>query len=167
MRIILSTLILAAITTPADAQIFGGDEPIKVLAEKATYEGGLTVLVGNVDVTQGVARIRSDKMNIYRSEADGETSGSLKLGAVNRIDARGNFRYTTPDNNVTGDRGIYERDKGIITVTGNVKVKQPGGNTASTDKLVYNVRTETIRFSGKCQGSDCSGRPTIRLNSGN
>jgi len=64
---------------------------------------------------------------------------------------------------VTGDRGVYERDKGIITVTGNVKVRQPGGNTASTDKLVYNVKTETIRFSGQCQGNDCSGRPTIRL----
>jgi len=163
MRMILSALIFAAISAPAQAQIFGGDEPIKVLAEQATYEGGLTVLVGNVDVTQGVARIRSDKMNIYRSEADGETSGSLKLGAVNRIDARGNFHYTTPDNDVTGDRGVYERDKGIITVTGNVKVKQPGGNTASTDKLIYNVKTETIRFSGKCQGSDCSGRPTIRI----
>ena len=163
MRIILSTLVFVVLSTPAQAQVFGGDEPIKVLAEQATYEGGLTVLVGNVDVTQGVARIQSDTMNIYRSEADDGTSGSLKLGAVNRIDARGNFRYTTPDNNVTGDRGVYERDKGIITVTGNVKVKQPGGNTASTDKLIYNVRTETIRFSGKCQGSDCSGRPTIRI----
>jgi len=167
MRLMFSTLIalssLLAFTLPAHAQIFGGDDPIKVLAEQATYEGGLTVLVGNVDVTQGVARIRSDNMNIYRSEAEADSAGSLKLGAVNRIDARGNFRYTTPDNNVTGDRGVYERDKGIITVTGNVKVRQPGGNTASTDKLIYNVNTETIRFSGQCQGSDCSGRPTIRI----
>lgn len=167
MRIVFSTLIIAAMTAPAQAQVFGGDEPIKVLADEATYEGGLTVLVGNVDVTQGSARIRSDKMNIYRSEVNGEISGSLKLGAVNRIDARGNFRYTTPENNVSGDRGVYERDKGIITVTGNVKVRQPGGNTATTDKLIYNVKTETIRFSGKCQGSDCSGRPSIRLNGGN
>jgi len=134
MRVIFSALLFATFSAPAHAQVFGGDEPIKVLAEKATYEGGLTVLVGNVDVTQGVARIRSDKMNIYRSEANGDTSGSLKLGAVNRIDARGNFRYTTPDNNVTGDRGVYERDKGIITVTGNVKVKQPGGNSFAAER---------------------------------
>ena len=167
MRIVLSAFIFMVIAVPAHAQVFGGDEPIKVLAEEATYKGGLTVLVGNVDVTQGSARIRSDKMNIYRSEANDETNESLKLGAVNRIDARGNFRYTSPENNVTGDRGVYERDKGIITVTGNVKVKQPGGNTATTDKLIYNVNTETIRFSGKCQGSDCSGRPSIRLNGGN
>jgi len=80
MRLVLSVIILAAFTAPAHAQIFGGDDPIKVLAEQATYEGGLTVLVGNVDVTQGVARIRSDTMNIYRAEADGETTGSLKLG---------------------------------------------------------------------------------------
>ena len=167
MRIVLSAFIFMAIAAPAHTQVFGGDEPIKVLAEEATYEGGLTVLVGNVDVTQGTARIRSDKMNIYRSETNDETNEGLKLGAVNRIDASGNFRYTTPENNVTGDQGVYERDKGIITVTGNVKVMQPGGNTATTDKLIYNVNTETIRFSGKCQGRDCSGRPSIRLNGGN
>ena len=163
MRVLLSAFVLTTIALPAQAQVFGGDAPIKVIAEKATYEGGLTILVGNVDVKQGTARIQSDTMNIYRSEADDGSSGSLKLGAVNRIDARGNFRYTTPDNNVTGDRGVYERDKGIITVTGNVKVRQPGGNTAATDKLIYNTNTETIRFSGQCQGSDCSGRPTIRI----
>jgi len=163
MRLVVSVLMFSAIALPVQAQVFGGDEPIKVLAEKATYKGSLTVLIGNVDVTQGTARIRSDKMDIYRAEAESDTTGSLKLGAVRRIDARGNFRYTTPDNIVTGNRGVYERDKGIITVTGNVKVKQPGGNTATTDKLVYNVKTETIRFSGTCQGDDCSGRPTIRL----
>jgi len=162
-RVILSTLFVAAMVSPVQAQIFGGDEPINVTAETATYEGGLTVLVGNVDVTQGVARIQSDKMTIYRAEAGDDISDSLKLGAVNRIDARGNFRYRTPDNDVSGDRGVYERARGIITVTGNVKVKQPGGNTATTDKLVYNVNTETIRFSGQCQGRDCSGRPTIRI----
>ena len=60
----------------------------------------------------------------------------------------GNFHYTTPQNDVKGTSGVYERDKGTITVLGNVKVKQPGGNTASTDRLVYNIETETIRFSG-------------------
>ena len=43
MRFVLPMMILAssAISLPAQAQIFGGDDPIKVLAEKATYEGGL------------------------------------------------------------------------------------------------------------------------------
>ena len=159
----LSVLLLIALAVPAEAQVFGGDTPIKVIAKTATYEGGLTILVGNVDVKQGTARIQSDTMNIYRAEADNDVSGSLQLGAVNRIDARGNFRYTTPDNTVSGDRGVYERGKGIITVTGNVKVRQSGGNTASTDKLIYNTKTESIRFSGQCQGSDCSGRPSIRI----
>ncbi len=162
---LIAVFMLPAIS--AQAQIFGGDDPINVVAEKATYEGGLTILEGKVDITQGVARIQSNKMNIYRGEAPADTSGGLRLGAVNRIDARGNFRYTTPDNIVTGDRGVYERDKGIITVTGNVTVRQPGGNTATTDQLVYNVKTETIRFSGKCQGKECESRPTIRIGNGN
>jgi len=163
MRIICAALFMSAIVVPVQAQVFGGDDPIKVTADNAVYEGGLTTLEGNVDVLQGTARIRSDKMKIYRSETDGENSGSLELGAVNRIDAQGSFRYTTPENDVTGNRGIYERSKEIITVTGNVKVKQPSGNTASTDKLIYNVKTETIRFAGNCMGKDCTSRPSIRI----
>ncbi len=162
---LIAVFMLPAI--PAQSQIFGGEDPINVVAEKATYEGGLTVLEGKVDIKQGVARIQSDTMKIYRGEAPSGETSSLKLGAVNRIDARGNFRYTTPDNTVTGDRGVYERAKGIITVTGNVTVRQPGGNTATTDQLVYNVKTETIEFSGKCQGKECENRPTIRIGNGN
>lgn len=167
MRLSLFLILLTAISAPAYGQVLGGDDPIKILAEKATYEGNLTVLEGDVDVTQGTARIQSNIMNIYRSERENDAAVEVKLGAVTRIDARGNFRYTTPDNFVSGNRGIYERAKGIITVTGNVKVKQPGGNTASTDKLIYNVKTDTIRFSGQCQGNDCSGRPRIILGTGN
>jgi lipopolysaccharide export system protein LptA len=101
-------------------------------------------------------------MTIFRSNPT-VSDGNDKLGAISRIEAIGNFHYTTPQNDVRGTSGVYERDKGTITVLENVKVKQPGGNTASTDRLVYNIETETIRFSGECRGKDCSGRPTIRF----
>jgi len=137
-------------------QAFGDDTPIDIVANIATYTGGLTVLTGNVEVTQGTNRTNSNEMDIFREEAKGESTGSLKLGAIRRIDAKGNFKYTTPDNLVTGDRGVYERGKEIMTVTGDVKVKQPSGSTAETNKLIYNVKTETIRFTGNCTGQGCS-----------
>jgi len=103
-------------------------------------------------------------MDIFRHEAKNNANGSLTLGPIRRIDAKGQFRYTTPDNIVTGDRGVYERDKEIMTVTGKVKVKQPSGSTADTDKLIYNVKTETIRFTGDCQGQGCTtGRSRITI----
>jgi len=152
-------------TSVISGQSFGEDTPINITADTATYKGGLTVLTGNVDVKQGEDRTQSNEMDIFREEAKNGASGSLKLGAIRRIDAKGNFRYTTPENIVTGDRGVYQRHKEIMTVTGKVKVKQPSGNTAETNKLIYNVKTETIRFTGDCQGQGCNGgrqRITIR-----
>ena len=162
MRLIMLFFLIIAYQPNGFAQTFGGDDPVQIISEKATYQGNKTILSGKVDVVQGLASIKSDSMNIFRSNP-AVNNGNDKLGAISRIEAIGNFHYSTPQNDVKGTRGIYERDKGTITVIGNVKVKQPGGNTASTDRLVYNIETETIRFSGKCSGDECSGRPTIRF----
>lgn len=144
---------------------FGGDGPIDITADRAVYVGGKTDLFDNVVVDQNNASIHSDTMSIFRREATSEADGSLRLGEVNKIIATDNFRYITPENDVTGNRGVYERDKNLITVTGDVLVKQPGGNTAKTDKLTYDTITETIRFSGNCQGRDCGpgGRTRVTL----
>lgn len=148
---------------------FGGDGPINITADRAVYIGGKTDLFGDVVVVQNEATIYSDKMNIFRREATSEADGSLRLGEVNKIIATDNFRYKTPENDVTGDRGVYERDKNLITVTGDVLVKQPSGNTAKTDKLTYDTITETIRFSGNCEGRDCpsGGRTRVVFQNGN
>jgi len=148
---------------------FGGDGPVDITADRAIYIGGQTDLFGDVVVTQEGATIYSDTMNIFRSEATSGADGSLQLGEVNKIIATDNFRYKTAENDVTGNRGVYERDKNLITVTGDVLVKQPGGNTAKTDQLTYNTITETIRFSGNCQGRDCGpgGRTRVVIQNGN
>jgi len=142
---------------------FDGDEPILIKADKATYKGGLTILTGSVDVRQGESKILSDVMYLYRAEAPADSTDSIQLGAVTKIDARGNFIYTSPGNDVRGERGVYKRDTELITVTGNVKAKQPQGNIANTERLTYNVRTKTIRFDGNCVGQGCQNRSTIRF----
>ena len=154
----------AAFAAPAQAQFsFGGDEDILIDAVKATYKGQETILEGSVDVRQGTAQIFSDIMHIYREKAAPTNEQSAALGVVTRIEAEGNFKYITPDSTVTGQRGVYERITGIITITGNVKVVQASGNVANTDKLIYDVKTETIRFTGNCLGKRCKNRSSIRI----
>lgn len=134
---------------------FDGDGPINVTADEATYYGGTTDLAGNVVVVQDGSTLYSNDMKILRDAADNQSASTIRLGAVREIIATGDFRYVSEDNDVTGDRGVYERDKSLMTVTGNVGVLQPGGNTVSTDRLIYDTVTGTIRFSGQCQGRDC------------
>jgi lipopolysaccharide transport protein LptA/LPS export ABC transporter protein LptC len=142
-----------------------GEGPINITAERADYKDGRTDLSGDVVVIQDGSTVYSDDMVILRQAEDNSAAGSLNLGAVQQITGTGDFRYVSEDNDVRGDRGVYQRDTGIVTVTGDVRVVQPGGNTVSTDRLRYDTRTETIRFSGNCQGRDCggSGRTNITI----
>lgn len=145
----------------ASAQLgFAGDSPIDVSAVQAVYQSAITTLSGDVDVTQDGTKITAENMAIDRAKASGPDAGSLKLGEITKIDARGNFVYVTPDRTVRGDRGVYERAKEIITVTGNVSLKERGGTTVNGNKLVYNLRTKTAQFGESCTGENC-GRVTF------
>lgn len=146
---------------------FDGDGPINVTAAQATYVGGTTDLEGDVIVVQDGSTIYSDDMRILRDQASGGGAGTLRLGAVREIIGTGNFRYVSEDNDVRGDKGVYQRDKSLMTVTGAVTVVQPGGNTVSTDRLVYDTVSETIRFSGQCEGRNCDTGDRTRIVIGN
>jgi len=141
---------------PASAQISsGGDDPIDVKAQRATYKGARTVLSGDVRVEQAGAVILSDRMDLFRAQGGRAEGSFVQLGNINRIVAVGNFKYITSQNNVTGDKGVYERDKNIITVTGNVKFTQDNGNTVTGNKMIYDLTTSRARVDGNCSGRDC------------
>jgi len=113
---------------------------------------------------QDGAVITSDNMDIFRvSKSDEPETGSVKLGAIRRIVATGNFRYKSAENDIRGSKGVYERNKNIMTVTGDVVVLQPSGNRVRTQSLTYNTRSGTIRFSGECLGQDCKGKGRTRI----
>ena len=144
---------------------FGGDDPIDVKAERATYKGSTTILLGNVRVKQGDATIYADRMDLYRPEKPKSSTGYIKLGNITRIVATGNFRYITAENRVTGEKGVYERDKEIITVTGDVKFTQNNGNSVKGEKMVYDLTTNRTKVGGTCVGRDCekSDRVNIKI----
>ena len=142
---------------------FGGDGPIDITARRAEYFDGRTDLSGDVVAVQDGATVYSDDMVILREARENAAAGSLQLGAVREITGRGNFRYVSEDNDVRGTQGVYARDSGRVTVTGDVRVVQPGGNTVSTDRLIYDTTTETIRFSGQCQGRNCGNSDRVRI----
>jgi len=163
ITILSLTLILSL---PASAQVaFGGSEPIDVKAERATYKGAKTVLSGDVRIEQAGSVILADRMDLFRAQREQGEGDFVQLGNINRIVAVGNFKYITPQNNVVGDKGVYERDKNIITVTGNVKFTQDNGNTVSGNKMIYDLTTRRARVDGNCSGRDCKRdeRVVIRI----
>ena len=176
MRLIASIFALG-LAVPAYTQVefgFGGDSPISVKAETATYIGGLTVLETDVVVSQDDTTVTADRMDIYREEpVNGKSSptvaGSISIGALKRIEAEGRFRFENPENIVTGERGTYYADRKIFIVSGNVELVQTGGTSVRGDRLVYDTVKDTARFGTPCEtgtapeGECGNGRVTIRI----
>jgi len=163
---LISLLAVLAFAPAASAQVAFGDSeaPIFVKAEKATYKGSVTVLHNNVNVRQGTAEIMSNKMEIYREKRAAEaaeTEGAISLGAVTRIVANGNFKYKTPETTVTGKQGIYYRDRGVIVVTGDVKVNQAGTSNFTGEKLIYDIANKRVKLDNNCErdslDNNCDG----------
>ena len=143
---------------------FGGDGPVKIFAETGIYKGEQTDLRDNVRVVQEGSVVTSDRMDILRVKENltSDTS-SVKLGAIRRIVGIGNFRYVTEDNDIRGTKGVYEREKNMMTVTGDVTVIQPDGKRVKAQKMTYDTKTGRVRFSGDCSGQDCNGNGRTRI----
>ncbi|MEL7130065.1 MAG: LptA/OstA family protein [Pseudomonadota bacterium] len=122
--IILSLLGVWLFALPAVAQLSPDGGPIQINADrldvlerenKATY-------VGNVDVLQASARLRSDKLTInFKSSGEGRQGGvGGSFGAPDTMVAEGEVFYVTPDLKARGDRGVYTADTDTVLLTGNV-----------------------------------------------
>ncbi|HFB54774.1 MAG TPA: hypothetical protein ENJ46_02530 [Hellea balneolensis] len=146
---------------------FGGDAPINVKADLAVYKGPKTVLTGNVFLRQETSDIYADQMNMFREELrptrNGDEARIIKYGNINKIVAVGNFKYVTPESSVTGKKGVYERDKNIITVTGNVKYIQANGSSAYGEILTYDLTTNKVTFGGNCSGTTCGRNGGVNI----
>lgn len=166
LPVLMCLLAMCLLAVPAHAQFgFGGDSPVEVEGERATYSGGLTVLEGGVRVRQDDAAVEADRMDIFRDETQGDNSpaGTLRLGAIERIEAEGNFRFSNPGNVVTGDAGTYFADRRVIVVTGNVVLRQDDGSTVEGSRLEYNLDTGAARFGEPCAARGTCERVTVTL----
>ncbi len=121
---VLLALPLYSYALPSDA-----DQPIKLLADKATYSErtGVTSYSGTVVITQGTFKMSADNITVNLSEGR----------SINSAVATG--RPATMQQVVTQEKGLakgqankidYNAVNGIITLTGNARLVQNGASFA-------------------------------------
>ncbi|PHR61588.1 MAG: LPS export ABC transporter periplasmic protein LptC [Robiginitomaculum sp.] len=144
---------------------FDTNKAVDVAAQKAVYTGPKIVLTEKVDIRQEDTHIRAKRIDLYREIESTSDEGKVKYGNINRMVATGAFRYEDKESMVSGHKGVYERDKNIITVTGEngtVRYTQENGNTVSGCKLVYDLTKSRATFDGRCGAKTSGGRVIIR-----
>ena len=147
----------AAILTlaPSSAQIFSGhnsDAPVNFAADHGELQGkaNRAVLAGNVVITQGDMTLHAGRTTMAFSTE----GGGFK---IHRVDAVGGVRITKGNQAATGDVAIYDFDRRIITLAGNVALRR-GGDTLNGGRLVIDLDSGVASVDGRAGGgSSASG----------
>lgn len=72
------------------------------------------LLTGSVRITQGTLTLTADQVKMFYRRAPG------KQPEIQRMDAQGNVKLTSPSERASGRYGIYDVTQRIITLSGNV-----------------------------------------------
>lgn len=125
----LSTLIILSLPIFSHALPSDANQPIKLLADKATYSErtGVTSYSGNVIITQGTLKMTADNITVNLS----------KNRSIDSAVATG--RPATMQQVITQEKGLakgqanridYNAVTGIVTLTGNAHLVQNGASFA-------------------------------------
>jgi lipopolysaccharide export system protein LptA len=139
-----------------EAQAIAGhnsDAPVEYAADRIELQDrqDRVVLSGNVDIAQGGLRLRAARTTVAFTD-----SGSLK---IQRIDATGGVQVTRGDETAHGDVAIYDFNRRIITLAGNVALRR-GGDTLNGGRLVIDLASGLASVDGRAGGgSSALGTP--------
>jgi len=108
------------------------------------------VLAGGVKVTQAGMTVTSQRMTVAYTR-----SGSTD---VNRLDATGGVVVTKGNEVAKGNVAIYDLDKRLITMVGNVQLTQ-GANRLNGGRLVIDLNSGKATVDGRGAARDPDGNP--------
>lgn len=118
------------------------DAPVDYSADRIELQDrqDRVVLSGNVDITQAGLRMRAARTTVAFTN-----EGSLK---IQRIDATGGVVVTRNDESARGDVAIYDFNRKIITLAGNVALRR-AGSTLNGGRLVIDLNTGLASVDGR------------------
>lgn len=126
----------------AIAQVSGEGGPIRVNADRSEVldKERKVILIDNVDITQGTARLRADIVTIEYGATGNTTTPGLgsNFGDIRTLTARGNVFYVTPDLKANGALGVYVASTDTITLTGDIVLVR-GEDVAKGERLVMEL----------------------------
>jgi lipopolysaccharide export system protein LptA len=126
--------------------------PVSVSAAsiEAQDRADRVLISGNVQVTQAGLTLTADRMIVAYSRSGGTE--------INRIDATGGVTVSKGDESARGNVAIYDLDQRIITLVGNVELRQ-AGNSLSGGRLVLDLNSGRATDDGRGAGRGPDGNP--------
>ena len=108
------------------------------------------VLAGGVTVTQAGLTVKAPRMTVAYTRSGGTD--------VNRLDATGGVTVNKGAETAKGNVAIYDLDKRLITMVGNVQLNQ-GGNHLTGGRLVIDLNSGRATVDGRGAARGPDGNP--------
>lgn len=139
---------LLLVSLSGEAQVLRGHDsnaPVDFAADRIEVQdrADRVVVTGNVKVTQAGLTLTSDRVTVAYNRDGGVE--------VNRLDAVGNVVVTRADETARGDVAIYDLDRRLITMVGNVRLTQ-GQNRLSGGRLLIDLNSGRSSVDGRPAG---------------
>ena len=134
--------------------------PVDVTADRIEVQdrADRAIFAGNVKVRQ--AELMLDTARLTVAYTGGAGGGGVQ---IRRLDAAGGVTVTSPSERARGDFGIYDLDRKLITLIGNVRLAR-GANLVSGARLVIDLDTGRAVIDGGPPGvNQTGGRVTGRF----
>lgn len=161
MRAVLALLIAAPALAQGTSALKHHDTnaPVDIDAQRLEFldKEKRAVATGGVKVRQGDLDLAAPTMKVfYRAKGDQRE--------VYRLDATGGMRLVSPSETASGDFGIYDVDRRLVTITGNVLLTQ-GGSTLRGARLAIDLDSgrSTLDGRGGAAAPDAAGQPSGRV----
>ena len=108
------------------------------------------IVSGNVRITQAGLTLTAPRMTIAYTRSGGTD--------INRLDATGGVVVTKGDERASGNVAIYDLDRRLITMVGNVELRQRG-NRLSGGRMVIDLNTGRATVDGRGAARGPDGNP--------
>ena len=130
------------------------NQPVDFQADRIEVQdrADRAVIVGNVEARQGDLRLNAQRVTVSYSTAGGVD--------IQRLDASGGVTIRSPSETARGNFGIYDLDRRLITLVGNVSLTR-GVNVLRGGRLVLDLTSGRATMDGSGSGGRVSGRFTV------
>jgi lipopolysaccharide export system protein LptA len=130
------------------------DAPIDLTADRLEVQdrADRAIFAGNVHVKQAELTLDTTRLTVAYSGGS-QTSGGVQ---IRRLDAAGGVTVRSPSETAKGDFGIYDLDRKLITLIGNVQLNREQ-NQISGSRLVIDLDSGRAVIDGGPPGVNQSG----------
>ena len=106
------------------------DAPIDVSSDRIEVQdrADRAIFVGNVEVRQASLSLATDRLTVAYSSGGGVQ--------IRRLDASGGVVVRSPSETASGDFGIYDLDKRLITLIGDVRLSRSGSEVNGSRLMI-------------------------------